>query len=245
MGSRSGSNRNLSAGPFSNYYFFADAAGDNVVLVVERVPGLYVYLFWGISLVKAGTWTGGLYFGGSSDSYEASNTLGVNSPGWTETSPCPGSHEDINGYPAAFVRCDSDSFVGQWIGISESVNPLVGFTGRNGASSVFSSDQNHGAVSPTPSIPRYATATDSPADNPHQFQFQQTSQLDGRANLLPVLWWVGRDGSSGNAGGFSLIGSLPLIFFSNGVGNGFSSAGEYVIGPDTYKMFPNFAVLKV
>jgi hypothetical protein len=28
------------------------------------------------------------------------------------------------------------------------------------------------------------------------------------------------------------------------VGNGFSNASEYVLGPTTYKMFPNFAVVK-
>ena len=52
----------LSAGPFSNYYFFADPSGNNIVVIVEKTPGLYVYLGWGDSLVKAGAWTGGPYF---------------------------------------------------------------------------------------------------------------------------------------------------------------------------------------
>jgi hypothetical protein len=79
-------------------------------------------------------------------------------------------------------------------------------------------------------------------DSNFEFQNLQTSAQDGRANLLPVYLWANRDGAST---GFSLLGSLPIVFASNGVGNGFSNASEYAIGSDTYKMFPNFAVLKV
>jgi hypothetical protein len=186
-----------------------------------------------------------MYFGASSSGYHASNHfVGAGVPGWTETSPCPGSHQDVNGLAAGFVLCDSDSFTGKWIAISDAGVGLA-YTGRGGASSVFTANALHGGATQTASIPRFATVADTALANPHQFQFQQTSELDGRVNLLPVLWWVGRDGSSGPTGGFSLIGSLPGIFFSNGVGNGFVPSGEYVIGSDTYKMFPNFAVAKV
>lgn len=240
-----GAGMNLSAGPFSTYFCFADAAGDNVALVVEKTPGLYVYLFWGNSLTKSGTWTGGMYFGASTGFVaSAYQGYGAGNPGWTESSPCPGSHEDVQFYPNAFVRCDSDSFTGKWIAIGDNTGVQSGYTGRTGASSVYSSDQTHGGTAPPTSIPRYAVFADTSSSNPHEFQFQQTSVLDGRVNLLPVLWWVARDPSSGSVG-FSLIGSLPMIFFSNGVGNGFVPAGEYAIGGDTYKMFPNFAVLKV
>jgi hypothetical protein len=36
-----------------------------------------------------------------------------------------------------------------------------------------------------------------------------------------------------------------MIFFSNGVGNGFTPKAIYTIGADSYMMFPNFAVLQV
>lgn len=241
-----GCGMNLSAGPFSNYYFFSDTAGDNIVVVVEKSPGVYLHLFLGKSLVKNGTWTGGMYFGGSSSGYYASyRFFGANVPGWTETAPCPGSHEDVNSLAAGFVRCDSDSFTGKWIAISDNLGPTTGFTGRTGASSIFASDGIHGGGAITTSIPRYATTVDAVSATPHQFQYAQTSAIDGRANLLPALWWVGRDGSSGNAGGFSPIGTLPMVFFSNGVGNGFGPTEDYTIGTDTYKLFPNFAVLKI
>jgi hypothetical protein len=239
---RVGVGMNLSAGPFSNYYFFTDATNDNVVIVLEKSPGLYEFLAWGSSLTKVGSWTGGPYFLGSSSGYYAGNrSAAANTPGWTSTSDCPGCVDDEFSSAAAFVRCDSDSFTGKWIPISDVVSSggPQGYTGRNGSSSAL------GSVAPTVSIPRYATSRFSPASSPQQFQFMQTSSIDGRVNLLPILWWVGRDGSTPTSGGFSLIGSLPTLFSSNGVGNGFVPAGEYTIGGNTYKMFPNFAVLKV
>jgi hypothetical protein len=243
---RVGVGMNLSAGPFSNYYFFTDSGNDNVVVVVEKTPGLYVHLAWGLSLNKNGTWTGGMYFTGSSSGYYAGyRSFGPNNPGFTSSSPCPGSHQDLNGFAAGFVLCDVDTFTGKWIGISDTTLGAGGFTGRGGASSVHASAQLNGGSTITGSIPRYATAVDALSATAHQFQFMQTSVIDGRANLLPVIWWVGRDGSSGQSGGFSPIGTLPMVFFSNGVGNGFVPASEYLIGSDTYKMFPNFAVLKV
>jgi hypothetical protein len=47
-----------------------------------------------------------------------------------------------------------------------------------------------------------------------------------------------------DSGAVSLLGWIPNIFWSNGVGVGFSNASEYVLGTTTYKMFPNFAIVK-
>jgi hypothetical protein len=233
---------NLSAGPFSAYYFFTDASNANFVCVLEKTPGVYEFLAWGTSLKKCGTWTGGAYFLGSSGGdYAANPSPSANTPGYNATSHCPGCHDgDPNGPAAAFVRCDSDSFVGKWIPISDTGDPNNGYTGRNGSSSVAGPN-----VPPATSIARYALGSYVSSAVPQPFQWMQTSALDGRVNLLPVLWWVGRDGSTADAGGFSLIGSLPTIFFSNGVGNGFVPGAIYTIGPDDYMMFPNFAVLQV
>jgi hypothetical protein len=232
---------NLSAGPFSAYYFFTDASNNNFVCVLEKTPGLFEYLAFGTSLKKCGTWTGGPYFLASSCGVFAANGAPTpNEAGYNATSYCPGAHDaDPQGGAAAFVRCDSDSFVGKWIPIGDITDPNSGFTGRNGSSSVV------GFQPPATSIARYAVGPYSAGSNPQPFQWMQTSVLDGRVNLLPVLWWVGRDGSTADAGGFSLIGSLPTIFFSNGVGNGFVPGAIYTIGSDNYMMFPTFAVLKV
>jgi hypothetical protein len=233
---------NLSAGPFSAYYFFTDASNNNFVCVLEKTPGLFEYLAFGTSLKKCGSWTGGPYFlASSSGEYGANQSPSPNQAGYNATAYCPGAHDaDPQGGAAALVRCDSDSFVGKWIPIGDTLDPNSGYTGRNGSSSVA------GFAQPPPtSIARYATGPYSAGSNPQPFQWMQTSVLDGRVNLLPVLWWVGRDGSTADAGGFSLIGSLPTIFSSNGVGNGFVSGAVYEIGSASYMMFPNFAVLQV
>jgi hypothetical protein len=222
----------LAAGPFSNYYFFADAAGDNIVVVVEKTPGLYVHLGWGLSLQKAGSYTGGAYFFGSCSGFFTSFTgAGANVPGYTSTSDCPFTNRDQSDGCCAFVRADVDSFTGKWIGIYSDTGPNQGFTGKAGEASI----RGQGLTMKV-NFPIYANTAAVT-----QFQNEQTSQQDGRANLLPPIAWVLRDGTTT---GFSMLGSPPNIFFTNGVGHGFSNVDEYLIGATTYKMFPNFAVVK-
>jgi hypothetical protein len=223
----------LSPGPFSNYYFFADSAADNIVVVVEKTPGLYVHMGWGLSVQKAGSYTGGPYFFGSSSGYYTSYTLaGANVPGYTSTSDSPFVNAAQVGGGCGFVRADVDSWTGKWVGIwnSPSGNDQ-GFTGKQGGSSVRGTNG-----SMKPNFPVYAYNFDA-----HSFQFEQTSQLDGRANLLPLILWALRDSTST---GYSMLGTAPNIFSTNAVGNGFSNADEYVLGATTYKLFPNFAVVK-
>lgn len=226
----------LTAGPFTNYYFFCDAAGDNVVVVVEVTSGLYVHLGWGLSLQKAGSWTGGPYFFGSTSGFWTSYPSAPGgASGMTATSDCPFVNRDYNNSACAFVRADVDSFTGKWIGIqgsSGSTSPdSAGYQGKFGGSSVRGTTSTADPFYPTYSYHAYA----------YEFQNEQTSALDGRANLLPILLWANRDST---ASGYSLLGSAPFVFSCNAVGNGFSSGDEYVLGGTTYKLFPNFAVVK-
>jgi hypothetical protein len=225
-----GSSAFTSVGPFANYYFMTDSGHDNVVVVVEVTPGFFTFVGWGLSLNKAGSFTGGAYFFGSSSGWRSTTNPGGSRPGYTTTSLCPGNFQDKFSLPSTFVRADVDSFISKWISIGPAAGPTQGYTGKPGASSL-------GMESQGPTIPVYALSSGT-----SEFLNVQTSVQDSRANLLPVLLWVNRDGSST---GYSLLGSLPMVFASNGVGNGFSNASEYAIGADTYKMFPNFAVLKV
>jgi hypothetical protein len=225
-----GSSAYTSVGPFANYYFMSDSTSDNVVVVIAVTPGFFTYFGWGLSLIKAGSYTGGPYFFGSSNGWRStSGAPGANRPGYTTTAPCPGTTVDVFNLATTFVRADVDSFTGQWIVIGGPSTASEGYTGKVGASSV-------GGLSSNP-YPAYSLTGAS-----SEFINVQTSAQDSRANLLPVLLWVTRDGGTT---GFTLLGSFPTCFASNGVGNGFSNASEYTIGADTYKMFPNFAVLKV
>lgn len=223
----------LTAGPFSNYYFFADSAADNIVVVVEKTPGLFVHIGWGLSLLKAGSYAGGPYFFGSSSGYYTSDTTSTpNIPGYTSSSDCPFVNKDQFGGGPGFVRADVDSWTGKWIGIyGATTGADLGFTGKEGGSSVHCT----GASMPG-NYPVYAYTASTT-----QFQYEQTSEQDGRANLLPLILWALRDGTTT---GFSMLGTAPNIFSTNGVGSGFSNADEYVLGATTYKMFPRFAIVK-
>lgn len=223
----------LSVGPFSNYYFFADSTADNIVVVIEKTPGLYVHVGWGASLQKSGAFTGGQYFFGSSGGYYGSYTFaGANVSGYTSSSDCPGTNLDSIGSAPAFVRANVDAFTGKWLGVCNlSSGGDLGYTGKNAETSVRGQ-----ANAMKSNFPVFADQTAA-----YRFQYMQTSQLDARANLLPVFLWANRDGT---ATGFSLLGSIPNVFCSNAVGHGYSNADEYVLGGTTYKLFPNFAVVK-
>jgi hypothetical protein len=224
----------LSSGPFGNYYFFADAAGDNVVVVVQVTPGLYTYLGWGLSLNKAGSWTGGPYFFGSTSSmYSTEVTSSPNLAGFTITADCPFVGLDARGGAMGFVRVDVDSFTGKWVGIHTSAVSAAdhGYQGKRGNSSIRGLTTSMENYYPVYAYDAYL----------FEFQNEQVSAQDGRANLLPIFLWANRDSTST---GFSLLGSVPNVFVSNAVGNGFSSADEYVLGGTTYKLFPNFAIVK-
>lgn len=224
----------LSAGPFSNYYFFSDSAADNIVVVVEKTPGLFCHLGWGLSILKEGAITGGPYFFGSASGYYTSDTsTGANVPGFTSTSDCPFVNRDGVGGGSGFVRADVDSWTGKWVGIFNSASGAdQGFTGKQGDSSVCGTN-----CTMKLNYPVYAESSGGVT----QFQNEQTSEQDGRANLLPIIVWVLRDGTST---GFSILGTIPNVFSTNAVGNGFSNADEYLLGPTTYKLFPGFAVVK-
>ena len=112
----------LPSGSIQNYFFFADATADNIVVVIEKTPGVYVYIGWGLSIQKAGAITGGPYFFGSSQGYAASYVTAANpSPGFVTTSFCPCSHGDwaSSGLQNAYFRADVDSFTGGWLGLGD------------------------------------------------------------------------------------------------------------------------------
>lgn len=223
----------LPSGAIQNYFFFADSAADNIVVVIEKTPGVYVHIGWGLSLAKAGAWTGGAYFFGTSQGYWASDVDVVSGhPGFTSPSYCPGTYGDYaaaSPYQNLYVRADVDSFTGKWLGNAAQTAATQGYTGKNCASGIY-------GISAPPALPYYghsALAT--------EWQNNQTSQLDGRANLLPVAIWAARDATPG---GYSPLGQVPNVFFTNAIGNGFSNAEEITLGATTYKLFPNFAVIK-
>lgn len=210
------------AGAMTAYYFFDDGA-DNILVVVERTSGIFTHLAWGTTLAKAGAWTGGAYFTGPISAYWGG---GVNEEGSATLSAyCPGHNGSRpNGNQSGFVRADVDTFTGKWVGISSLTTANIGYTGKNGASAI-------------------PGANGYPVDIPNcsiEFMSRQTSSLNSQANLIPVRWYAQRDG-----GGYSMLGTIPSIFATNATTKGYANGEEILIGADTYKVFPNFAVKKV
>lgn len=216
-----GASMNLPSGAITGYDFFTDAAGDNVVVVVEKTPGIFVHIGFGVSIAKAGAFTGGPYFFGSSSGYALSNATS-GSPGSLLTAQTPTIDLDANSLCTSFVRADVDSFTGLWL--STGINTFYGggYTGKRSWGSPSTSQIPF-------AIPHY-----------QYFSDRQVSSMNAMANLLPLRMYCERDVS-----GYSLLGTIPGVYMSNAVGKGFSQRSDYVLGADTYKMFPNFAVKKV
>lgn len=213
-----------------NYWFFAN--GDDIVAVVQKSGNVFAHLGFGPSLTKFGTWTGGAYFFASEAGYYADDNANPPQNGHDTTSDCPGVGDGSHAQPNTFVRADVDSFTSKWISIGDNTSFAPAYTGKRGSSCVIGS----GGGSSHNEFPRYGDPNAAAS-----FQNLQTSSQDSRANLLPVTLWALRDGAGT---GFSPLGNIPNVFFANAVGRGFAQTSDYVIGSDTYKLFPNFAVLK-
>lgn len=213
----------LPGGATIAYHLFADSSGDNIAVVVETVAGVFTHMGLGTSLTKAGGWTGGEYMFGSTAGYANLNQTG-SYPGQGLTAETPFGYDPSIAAAKSFVRADVDSFTGKWVALSgNAFGSSNGLTGKQILPAVYFPGLN---LDP---IPNY-----------QGFQERQTSALNGAANLLPLRLYAERD-----VGGFSLLGSVPQVFYCNGVGHGFAAGSTYALGSDNYVLFPNFAVKKV
>jgi hypothetical protein len=216
------------ASAMPSYHFFDDGS-DNIVVVCEKTTNVYSHMGWGPSLTKAGTWTGGAYFFGTTGSFN-----GMTNAGWagtTLTANCPFSYSDVGVWycPTGYVRADVDGFTSKWLGCGASVAGAQGYTGK------WCSSQYGGATAIPVEIPSYGLG----ATVNTGFFPRSVSALNSQANLLPLRIFCQRDTS-----GWSLLGDVPNIFYSNGVGNGFNTGSVYAISAQNYMMFPNFCVQK-
>lgn len=207
----------LNSGALNAYYFFDDGA-DNVVVVVERSAGLFTHFEFGITLTKAGAWTGGQYVGGSIALSDL-NSASTNKPGVTINALAP-FHTDSN-FALAYVRADVDTFLNKWVTLTSYTSTQY-YTGKRAAGSLSES-----IVS---SIPHY-----------EYFGKYPVNALNSGLILLPIRIYAERDG-----GGYSLIGSLPQIFACyNNTSNGYSAGQIVSIGAENYMVFPNFLIKKL
>lgn len=219
----------------TNYHLFTD--GDNVLVVVERTTGIFQWIGWGISLTKAGSWTGGAYFGGTlAGAYNALSALTSARAGYLNGSSftpyCNGEGVFAATYVASFVRADVDTFTGKWVGIGSITSTGIPTqnTGKIGASTIGGYNSS-GTYPPTlSSIPLSDL-----------LRARSTSTLTGGFVLIPIDLYANRDTAT-VGGGYSLLGTVPMVYATNAVGNGYVAGQQVSIGADTYVLFPNFAV---
>lgn len=209
----------LPAGAISNYWMFADTAGDNVVLVALKASGIYTHLFFG-DLVKYGTWTGGQYFGAS-----RSYLMFSLQDGLTMTSAPPGAA--VYNQPSALLKADVDTQVGKWLSMTgETISPTVS-TGKRMQSSTSALDTN----------------VEIAGDHIH-YGFLRTRAESSNTSgliLLPTIWLAERDfGGNRYGGGWAALGEVPWVYQSTTTD--FAPGSTQTISTDSYLVFPQFAV---
>lgn len=206
------------------YHFLADEAGDHVRVVVERQEGSFGYLMWGSSLSKVGSWTGGQYLLGGTDGNMAGSFDGVGS--YQTSAYLPGAYQcSAYGGASGYVRANVDAFTGKWAALTDGTqNASHGYTGKRLGSLV------KGYADVPVALPEYT----------EELQTRLVSGLNSQAVFLPALLFVER-----NAGGWSPLGAVPGLVYSNAAGNGFVVGQAYPLGSDSYMLFPGFALRRV
>jgi hypothetical protein len=215
----------LAPGPTAAYWFFADAAGDNIVLVAFRSAGVYNHLYFGDMVKPAGqTWTGGVYFGGSSPMV----TPFAMGPGNTQQGPPPGGM--TIGNPCAFLKADVDSWTAKWVSLTNQRAPAtIVATGK----AMMSTAHNAGGTDEA--VGEHVMWGD--------LRLRAKSSLTAGILTLPVFWLVERDFAGAvSGGGWSLAGQVPNVFQTTA--DGYVPGAQYDISTDHYIVFPTFAVRK-
>jgi hypothetical protein len=211
-------------GAIANYWMFADATGDNVVLVAFKAAGVYTYLFFG-DVIKPQAWTGlGTFFGASSGMVSSVSDL----PGTTQMPPPPGALGNVN-KPTALLRADVDSWVNHWVSLTRSAAPgTLSASGKAmvaNAHAVGSSEQTQDHIA-------YNSLRTSAA-----------SSRTGGLYTLPIIWLVERDFAGAlTGGGWSVAATIPWIFQSQTAG--WVPGQQFNISTDPYVVFPGFVVRK-
>jgi hypothetical protein len=210
-------------GIITNYWMFADAAGDNVVLVGFKASGVYTYLYFG-DIIKVQAWTGsGVYFGASSPMVASVS----DADGTTVMPPPPAA---INSAKAVgLLKCTVDSFAGLWTSLTRSAAP--GTITASGKGMQSTSHRVGGSDEVFDNIGFWGLRTSA------------ASSRTGGLIMLPTLWLVERDfGGALTGGGWSLVGTIPYIYQTKS--DGFVPGASFNIGTDPYTVFPGFAIRK-
>jgi len=240
-GSVSGCGMNLPSGSVAAYHFFDDGS-DNITIVVERSPGIFAQMGWGLALANAGNPSSFPYFHASTSAYRnvfsgalAQNLGGINITCWP-----PMSHADLDllttifpnpseVHATCFAKVDATTWSGRWISDASRLNEGAGYTGR----------LLRCALKDNPAVPDSGPMDESEFVNfkfvrGHAYQSAFTSPI-----LLPLHVFCEMATAR-----WARIGYPGAIFWSEGVGHGISAGEIKAVGGLNYMFFPKFAVRK-
>lgn len=238
-GSTMGAGANLPPGSVAAYHFFDDGA-DNIVVVVERSPGVFCHLGFGPAMSDAGQPEDFSYFFGSSSAHMTTHdgaapgdSFGFNlsalppmSHGNSEVSSISGSVPRV--HACAYVRVDAATYSARWIGNSHTNDNGYGATGR----------LMRCALNLNP----YTESSFDEEEYPnfvHMLERTHQSAFVG-ALLLPLPCFVLTDPGAR----WAPIGNAPSIYWTEAVGHGYAAGDVYAIGGVDYMLFPHFAIFK-
>jgi len=230
---------NLPSGSVAAYHFFDDGS-DNIIVVVERSPGIFAYFGFGADLSEVGQPEDFPYFFGSAcASYNTHDGANPDSDGYgTELSALPpmshqNRHRSYSGtltyvQPTAYVRVDAATYSARWIhnGVSETAN--FGGTGRFMRCALNLNPATDGTIDEE-EFPGYIHIL----DRTHQTAF-------AGALLLPLHNYVLTDPGAR----WAPIGYAPSIYWTEAVGHGYAAGDVLAVGGVNYMLFPHFAVVK-
>lgn len=230
--STSGCGMNLPAGSVAGYHFFDDGL-DNVIVVVERSPGVFVHMGWGLRLVDMGAPEDFLYFFASSSAFRNTDPdPGRSLPGVNQTARAPFArlpHENQYDYEAdagGLVRVDTATFSGRWVADCTGDDAEDGYTGR-----FMDGPLNENA---------YGTTTQQQHPDYALYIGRTTQTAFAGTLLLPMHLFVLTDPGAR----WAPLGYPPNLFWCEGVGAGYAAGEILQVGGLDYMLFPNFAVRK-
>lgn len=199
----------LPSGAIVGYRFDYDDTYKSMVIYVQATTGVWRWIGFGESLIKAGAWTGGAWIASSANYYFSTYTQGPGHNNQLSAYPF-GAHQDYYNVALVYIRADVDAYVSKWV----SCSPVDG-TGKAGSTNVPG-----GGAPISGNVPSLVGLID-----------RARNSLNSLSVLLPVQLFAVRD-----AGGLSLLGTLPNVYATNITG--MVPGQSYQQGVDWFTPFP-------
>lgn len=238
-GSTVGCGMNLPSGSVAAFHIFDDG-DDNICVVVERAPGIFCHMGFGVAMGPGGQPEDFPYYFGSSSAYLNTHDGALNddSYGVNLTALPPMSHNNYERtstggtvryvHTAGLVRVDAATWSGRWVSNGTSTADGAGYAGR----------YMRCALNANPNSLQYGNPGEYPGFQKMLNRAHQSAYAG--ALILPLPCYALTDPGAR----WAPIGYVPSIFWCDAVGHGYAAGTIYSVGGIDYLLFPGFAVRK-